>query len=201
MGIALHSIIIGIVLGVSRKEFVPLLTALSFHQFFEGMALSTIIIQTKFKKKSTVIATLIAYGFSTPIGISIGILIVNFFRRDMTSEIIITGILEAFGAGILIYDVLVNIVAPHFLEPVVFVRKTSDSTIPVENAISKNEQAEDIETDSGSSQSVHDDHIHMDENGHHVHSSFVHETPIGKVIQLLAMYLGAGIMALIGKWA
>jgi zinc transporter 1/2/3 len=40
-GIALHSLIIGITLGVtSGHEFVSLLIAVAFHQFFEGFALS-----------------------------------------------------------------------------------------------------------------------------------------------------------------
>lgn len=40
-GIALHSLIIGITLGVTPgTEFITLLIAISFHQFFEGFALS-----------------------------------------------------------------------------------------------------------------------------------------------------------------
>lgn len=41
LGIALHSLIIGLTLGVAADaEFLTLLVALSFHQFFEGFALS-----------------------------------------------------------------------------------------------------------------------------------------------------------------
>ena len=42
VGIALHSVVIGVTLGVSRgPEFVSLLIAVAFHQFFEGFALCT----------------------------------------------------------------------------------------------------------------------------------------------------------------
>jgi zinc transporter 1/2/3 len=38
----LHSIIIGVTLGVTTApQFLSLLIAISFHQFFEGFALST----------------------------------------------------------------------------------------------------------------------------------------------------------------
>lgn len=50
VGIAIHSVIIGVALGVTTAsdEFNPLLTALCFHQFFEGLALGgALIMSTK----------------------------------------------------------------------------------------------------------------------------------------------------------
>lgn len=47
MGIALHSVLIGIALGVSNSPCTirPLLAAITFHQFFEGIALGSCLIQ------------------------------------------------------------------------------------------------------------------------------------------------------------
>lgn len=50
MGIATHSFIIGLALGVSRgSEMTALMIALAFHQFFEGMALSATVLDAGFK--------------------------------------------------------------------------------------------------------------------------------------------------------
>eukprot|EP00834_Sanchytrium_tribonematis_P006620 NODE_505_length_6682_cov_0.825394.p3 type:complete len:249 gc:universal NODE_505_length_6682_cov_0.825394:3564-4310(+) len=51
LGVASHSILIGIFLGVSIEEFYSLLIALSFHQFFEGMALSSIVISNTISRR------------------------------------------------------------------------------------------------------------------------------------------------------
>ena len=47
LGIVVHSVIIGITLGASTspKAIRPLVAALSFHQFFEGMGLGSCISQ------------------------------------------------------------------------------------------------------------------------------------------------------------
>ena len=50
-GIAIHSVIIGVALGVAREEFISLFIALVFHQFFEGIGLSSVISEAEFKKK------------------------------------------------------------------------------------------------------------------------------------------------------
>ena len=46
-GIAFHSVLIGIALGVSDSPCTirPLLAALTFHQFFEGVALGSCLLQ------------------------------------------------------------------------------------------------------------------------------------------------------------
>jgi len=46
-GIAFHSVLIGIALGVSNSPCTirPLLAALTFHQFFEGVALGSCLMQ------------------------------------------------------------------------------------------------------------------------------------------------------------
>lgn len=52
LGILVHSVIIGISLGTTEnpKTIKPLIIALSFHQFFEGMGLGGCISQVKLVK-------------------------------------------------------------------------------------------------------------------------------------------------------
>lgn len=47
LGILVHSVIIGVSLGASQRSSTirPLLSALSFHQFFEGIGLGGCIVQ------------------------------------------------------------------------------------------------------------------------------------------------------------
>jgi len=55
LGIVAHSIIIGISLGASESPCTirPLVAALSFHQFFEGMGLGGCIVQVIFLSESS----------------------------------------------------------------------------------------------------------------------------------------------------
>lgn len=52
IGIVVHSVIIGISLGTAQSidTIKPLLVALSFHQFFEGMGLGGCISQVKLQR-------------------------------------------------------------------------------------------------------------------------------------------------------
>ncbi|KAJ3266762.1 high-affinity Zn(2+) transporter zrt1, partial [Borealophlyctis nickersoniae] len=50
-GVAVHSVIVGVTLGVARENFSTLLIALLFSQFFKGIALSTVITQANLKSK------------------------------------------------------------------------------------------------------------------------------------------------------
>ena len=82
LGIASHSIIIGeslflplfislgVTLGVATSEFRSLLVALVFHQFFEGMALSTVVMETSYKQKAMAIGMVLFYSLTTPLGIA-----------------------------------------------------------------------------------------------------------------------------------
>eukprot|EP01118_Nematostelium_gracile_P011585 TRINITY_DN4136_c0_g1_i1.p1 TRINITY_DN4136_c0_g1~~TRINITY_DN4136_c0_g1_i1.p1 ORF type:complete len:372 (+),score=89.23 TRINITY_DN4136_c0_g1_i1:63-1118(+) len=112
MGVASHSIIIGVALGVARAEFRSLLIALVFHQFFEGMALSSIV--TESEKKLAALFMVCFYTLTTPIGIAIGIGINESFNENASGGLIAIGILDAVSGGILIYDGLVNVLGPHF---------------------------------------------------------------------------------------
>jgi len=113
-GIAFHSILIGIALGVTSENFQSLFTALVFHQFFEGIALSSVVAEANFEKKTMAMLITIFYTITTPIGIAIGIGIHEHFNENATGIVLLTGIMDALSAGILIYDCIVNIAGPHF---------------------------------------------------------------------------------------
>jgi len=118
VGIASHSIIIGVALGVARDpEFHSLIVALVFHQFFEGMALSTVVLDSKFKRSLPAIIMVVFYTLTTPLGISIGIGINSSFNANSVDNLIAQGVLDSLSAGILLYDAIVNILTVHFKSP------------------------------------------------------------------------------------
>ncbi|KAJ3321802.1 high-affinity Zn(2+) transporter zrt1 [Blyttiomyces sp. JEL0837] len=115
LGIASHSVIIGLTLGVTRgSEFKSLIVAIVFHQFFEGLALSTVVLEANFKSWWAAVGMVGFYTFTTPIGIAVGIAINTAYNPSSSSALLTQGILDALSAGILAYDALVNIVYMHF---------------------------------------------------------------------------------------
>ncbi|KAL3820891.1 hypothetical protein ACJIZ3_006796 [Penstemon smallii] len=118
LGILVHSVIIGISLGASGNPdtIKPLLVALSFHQFFEGMGLGGCISQAKFKSVTTTIMTLF-FSLTTPMGIGIGIGISSFYNENSSNALVIEGIFNSASAGILIYMALVDLLAADFMNP------------------------------------------------------------------------------------
>ncbi|KAL3627128.1 hypothetical protein CASFOL_028491 [Castilleja foliolosa] len=118
LGIVVHSVIIGISLGASQSldTIKPLLAALSFHQFFEGMGLGGCISQAKFKSVTTTMMMLF-FSLTTPIGIGVGIGISSVYKENSPKALIVEGIFNSASAGILIYMALVDILAADFMNP------------------------------------------------------------------------------------
>ncbi|XP_031254110.1 zinc transporter 1-like [Pistacia vera] len=116
LGIVVHSVIIGISLGASEspKTIRPLVAALTFHQFFEGMGLGGCIAQAKFKSGAIAIMVLF-FSLTTPVGIAIGIGISNVYKENSPTALIVEGIFNAASAGILIYMSLVDLLAADFM--------------------------------------------------------------------------------------
>ncbi|XP_060188350.1 zinc transporter 1-like [Lycium barbarum] len=116
LGILIHSIIIGVSLGASQDTGMikPLLVALSFHQFFEGIGLGGCISRAKFKSISTTIMAVL-FSLTTPVGIGIGISRV--YNAHSSSALIVEGILNSAASGILIYMALVDLLASDFMNP------------------------------------------------------------------------------------
>ncbi|XP_012088574.1 zinc transporter 5 isoform X1 [Jatropha curcas] len=116
MGIVVHSVIIGLSLGVSTNSetIKPLVAALSFHQFFEGIGLGQCISQAKFKSKA-VATMVIFFSLTTPSGIAIGIGISKVYNESSPTALIVEGLLNSASSGILIYMALVDLLASDFL--------------------------------------------------------------------------------------
>ncbi|KAL4201218.1 hypothetical protein AMTRI_Chr02g257550 [Amborella trichopoda] len=118
LGIIVHSVIIGISLGASESPSTirPLVAALSFHQFFEGMGLGGCIVQAKFKSRATACMALF-FAITTPAGIAVGIGIASVYNENSPTALIVEGCLNAASAGILIYMSLVDLLAADFMNP------------------------------------------------------------------------------------
>ncbi|KAG1453911.1 hypothetical protein G6F56_007449 [Rhizopus delemar] len=150
LGIVMHSIIVGITLSnSSNDEFITLLIALVFHQFFEGVALGTRINEMEIQgwKKPLMMGTL--FIIMTPIGCAIGIGIHSSFNPNSPSSVLASAILDSLSAGILLYNAYISLMSQE-----------------------------------------------MNHNDQFRQSSFIR-----KFVCFMSMYCGAGLMALLGKWA
>ncbi|KAF9186391.1 hypothetical protein BGZ51_002034 [Haplosporangium sp. Z 767] len=112
-GIALHSVIIGISLGTTvGAEFVSLLIALLFHQFFEGVALGGRIASLKLARRSLRPWLLSAwFAISTPLGVAIGIGIRSTYDGESVTALVVQGVFDSCSAGILLYTGLVQLMS------------------------------------------------------------------------------------------
>lgn len=118
LGIIVHSVIIGMSLGASQSASTirPLVVALTFHQFFEGIGLGGCIVQAKFRLRSVLLMALF-FSLTTPVGVVIGIGISSVYDENSPNTLIIQGILSAAAAGILNYMALVDLLAEDFMNP------------------------------------------------------------------------------------
>ncbi|XP_009759352.1 zinc transporter 1-like [Nicotiana sylvestris] len=118
LGILVHSVIIGISLGTTEnpKTIKPLIIALSFHQFFEGMGLGGCISQAKYRGRTIAIMVLF-FTLTTPSGIGIGMMISKGYNEQSSAALIVQGVLNSASAGILIYMALVDLLAKDFMDP------------------------------------------------------------------------------------
>ncbi|SAM06588.1 hypothetical protein [Absidia glauca] len=150
LGIVMHSIIIGITLANTQSsEFITLLIALVFHQFFEGVALGTRVNEVCQGSWVRPFLMGLLYIVMTPIGISIGIGIHSSFNPNSSSSILASAILDSLSAGILLYNAYISLMSMEI--------------------------------------------NHSEE--------FRRASAFRKCVCFLSMYVGAGLMALIGMWA
>jgi len=115
-GIAVHSVIIGVDLGLTVGEFETLFIALVFHQFFEGIGLGYRLAELKSKNKLRSLINCMFYSMTTPLGVAIGIAThLGTVRSDYVMTTEVKGIMDALAAGILIYVALVSLLAQEFM--------------------------------------------------------------------------------------
>lgn len=151
-GIVFHSVFVGLSLAVAGDEFKTLYVAISFHQFFEGLALGSRFATTQWPANRSYTPWLLslAYTLVTPIAIAIGIGVRYSYPPGSRIGLIVTGVFDAICAGILLYNGMVELMAYDFLY---------SSTLKGENSTRR------------------------------------------KVFAYILLCLGAGLMALIGRWA
>ena len=112
-GFTAHSLIIGLTVGVvAQAELNALLVALSFHQFFEGVALGARLFDSAFSWTQDLALTLL-FALSAPLGISCGIGLMSSGGINTNGETfsLVEGIFDAICAGILLhigFDLTIN---------------------------------------------------------------------------------------------
>ncbi|KAK0202767.1 ZIP-like iron-zinc transporter [Desarmillaria ectypa] len=115
-GVALHSVLIGLTLAVD-EGFKVLFVVLVFHQTFEGLGIGSRLaymdLPPKYRWVPLVGAAL--YGLMTPIGIAAGLGVRTTYNPGSATASIVSGVLDAFSSGILIYTGLVELLAHEFL--------------------------------------------------------------------------------------
>ncbi|KAJ1989708.1 hypothetical protein EDC05_004506 [Coemansia umbellata] len=116
LGIALHSVIIGMTLAVTGSGFRVLLAAIACHQFFEGVALGTRIAELEFPANGLLlrVANALMFAVTTPVGQVIGICIRQSFAPRDPSSLMVMGVLDSLSAGILIYSAVVGLLVEEF---------------------------------------------------------------------------------------
>ncbi|POM68671.1 Zinc transporter ZIP protein [Phytophthora palmivora] len=108
-GVIFHSVIVGLDLGVSTgTEFKTLLTALCFHQFFEGIAIGSAAINSMTSGRKLMMINF-AFAITTPIGQVIGIGIRNSYSSESTTALWVQGIFDCVAGGILLYTGLIEL--------------------------------------------------------------------------------------------
>ena len=103
-GIVFHSVIIGVTLVVAGDSFYrTLLVVIVFHQFFEALALGARIATLGEKLFSTKTIMAVTFALTTPVGMAIGIGVLNSFNGNDRDTLIAMGTLDALSAGILLW--------------------------------------------------------------------------------------------------
>lgn len=115
-GVIFHSVIIGLNLGTVGKEFKTLYPVIVFHQSFEGLGIGARMSAIPFPPGSYLPWILcLAYGLTTPISIAIGLGFRNTYSAGSFTASVVSGVLDAMSAGILLYTALVELIARDFL--------------------------------------------------------------------------------------
>ncbi|MCJ1270395.1 high-affinity Zn(2+) transporter zrt1 [Lobaria immixta] len=115
-GVIFHSVIIGLNLGSVGDEFSTLYPVIVFHQSFEGLGIGARMSAIPFPSDSWLPWILcLAYGLTTPISIAIGIGLRTTYNPGSFTANVVSGILDAMSAGILLYTGLVELLARDFL--------------------------------------------------------------------------------------
>ncbi|ETK72849.1 hypothetical protein F441_20598 [Phytophthora nicotianae CJ01A1] len=149
VGVIFHSLVVGLDLGVTTgAEFTTLLTALCFHQFFEGVAVGSAALES-IGSPSKLLVMNFLFSITTPIGQAFGIAIHSTYSSSSTTALWVQGIFDCVAGGILLYTGLVELLTYKMTTNQKFLTRTTSQRYTL----------------------------------------------------YISLWLGAGLMALIGKWA
>ncbi|KAI0795802.1 Zinc/iron permease [Abortiporus biennis] len=122
VGIMIHSLVIGLTLAItSGPEFTSLLTAIIFHQLFEGLSLGIRIAALPGTSHEGLtgrtLKPVLAFTFAitTPIGIALGLGLFGGGRTAGANLKLTQGLMAAISAGMLIYAACVEMLAGDFV--------------------------------------------------------------------------------------
>ncbi|KAH9840291.1 ZIP zinc/iron transport family [Rhodofomes roseus] len=115
-GVLLHSVFVGLTLAVD-EEFKVLFIVIIFHQTFEGLGVGSRLAYMELPKKYAYVPVVgaVLFGITTPIGIAAGLGVRSTYNPGSATASIVSGVLDAFSAGILIYTALVELLAHEFI--------------------------------------------------------------------------------------
>ncbi|KAF9575708.1 high-affinity Zn(2+) transporter zrt1 [Mortierella alpina] len=115
-GITLHSVFIGISLGVlAGSEFLAMTIAICFHQFFEGIALGSRIADLTFRRRFMPFLLVAIFALITPVGIAIGMGMRTSYKANSVENLIIMGVCNSIACGVLIYTAYVTLLGGDIL--------------------------------------------------------------------------------------
>ncbi len=116
-GVIFHSVMIGLNLGAVGDEFKTLYIVLVFHQAFEGLGIGARLsaIPIPDDKRWLPYFLCLSYGFTTPIAIAIGLGVRTTYNAGSYTANVVSGVLDAISAGILLYTGFVELLARDFI--------------------------------------------------------------------------------------
>lgn len=132
-GVIFHSVIIGLNLGTTGAEFNTLYPVLVFHQSFEGLGIGARMSAIPFPRRYSWLPWFLCagYGLTTPIAIAVGLGVRHTYQAGSFTANVVSGVLDAISAGILIYTALVELLARDFLFNPELTRSTNRLTFMI----------------------------------------------------------------------
>ncbi len=104
LGCVMHSFIIGLMLGTAVEvgEVRALIIALSFHQFFEGLSLASVLLAAGLRRWGFALMVAV-YSLTCPVGIAVGIGIADTYDSHSVTARAVQGTINGVSGGLLLY--------------------------------------------------------------------------------------------------
>lgn len=116
-GVLFHSVIIGLTLATAGSSFSALYPVIVFHQSFEGLGIGARLSAIPFPKRLRWMPWWLCagYGLTTPVAIAVGLGVRTTYDAGSFTANVVSGVLDATSAGILLYTGFVELIARDFL--------------------------------------------------------------------------------------